>query len=88
MNLRDALKQSPANAAGNNCLAWGYASIASCVQREDGKIVVEVFSKEREYQISTYDNPEEASTALYSEGVPRKQDYAAWDGTDTWYPRS
>jgi len=43
MKLRDALKQSPANAAGNNCLAWGYASVASCEQQKDGKIVVEVY---------------------------------------------
>lgn len=88
MNLRDALKQSPANAAGNNCLAWGYASVARCEQREDGKIVVEVYSKEREYQTGTYDSPEEASSALYSEGASRARDSAAWDGTDTWYPRS
>ena len=88
MNLRDALKQSPANAAGNNCLAWGYASVARCEQREDGKIVVEVYSKEREYQTGTYDTPEEASAALYSEGAPRERDYAVWDGIDTWYPRS
>ena len=88
MKLRDALKQSPANAAGNNCLAWGYASVARCEQREDGKIVVELYSKEREYQTATYDTPEQASTALYSEGAVGKPNYAVWDGTDTWYPRS
>jgi hypothetical protein len=88
MNLREALEQSPIKAAGNNNLAWGYASVASCEQREDGKIEVELYLTEGEYQTGIYDTPEEVSTALYSEGTPRKRDFAVWDGPDTWYPRS
>jgi hypothetical protein len=88
MKLRDALQQSPAKTAGNNSLAWGYASVASCEQQEDGKIAVEVYMTAGEYQSNTFATPEEVSLALYSEGAPGEPDYAVWDGPDAWYPLS
>ena len=88
MKLREALEQSPIKAAGSNNLAWGYGSIVRCEQPEDGKIEVEVYMREGEYQSHTFDTPEEVSLALYSGGAPGARDYAVWDGPDTWYPRS
>ena len=87
MKLREALEQSPINAAGNNNLAWGYGSIVRCEQPEEGKVEVEVYLREGEHQSHTFATPEEVSLALYNGGAPGARDYAVWDGPDTWYPR-
>jgi hypothetical protein len=90
--LREALEQSPVGKASNEEKAWEFGSIVSAHWLPDGRVMVTADKEEGDRQEMTYDTPEEANLALFTEKSMEwdvKQNAAVpvtltWDGANEW----